>query len=74
MNKHEFMTIPDNRWDFLARNGINRPSTLPGHKSKINVQYGAAVVLALVLEYQHQLLIARRLLKRRKKRLGSSVV
>ena len=62
-NKNEFMTIPDSRWDFLARKGINRPPTLPGHQSKIDVQCGAAVVLALVLEYQHQLLIARRLLK-----------
>ena len=58
------MTIPDNPLDFLARKGIKKvPQHYLGISSKINVQYRAAVVLALELEYQHQLLIARRLLE-----------
>ena len=58
------MTIPDNPLDFLARKGNKKvPQHCLSISSKINVQHRAAVVLALELEYQHQLLIARRLLE-----------
>ena len=63
--RNVFVTIPDNPFDFLARKGNKKkvPRHCLGISSKINVQYRAAVVLALELKYQHQLLIARRLLE-----------
>ena len=57
------MTIPDKSVGFSLKKGYKKPLALPGHQFQMNVQRRVAVVLALELEYQYQLLIAQRLLE-----------
>ena len=66
----EFLNMFDNSFDFPLRYVYNGLHPCLGISSQMDVQRRAAVVLALELEYQHQLLIIaeRRLIRRRRRR------